>query len=246
MADTYAVVTASAKAIGREIAVALARRGLDVVVNYISAQDAEETVRLCEQAAPGVRAIAVQADVADVESVAAMRQAAEQAFGDGLEVLVCTAGIRLTGDITEQAPEDYTSVIDVDLVGALHCAHVFGPLMKQNRSGRIILMGSTSSMLPLDGTCAYTTAKAGLIGLTRSLALEFAEYDVTANHIASGFVSTARTMGEGDKQLEAVLSRQKIKRLGVPEDVTRTIDFIIDSPMMTGSTIAINGGEYMY
>lgn len=247
MNDPYAVVTASAKAIGREMVLALARRDYNVVVNYrsdSSRPDAEETASLCEQ--QGVRALIVQADVADAAQVAAMRETCERELGSALEVLVCNAGIRLTGPITEQSVQDYTAVIDTDLLGAMHCAHEFGTLMKENRSGRIILMGSTTGMLPIPDTCAYATAKAGLIGLARSLALEFAQYDVTANHIASGFVSTARTMGEGDKQLEAVLGRQKIKRLATPDDVTRTIDFIIDSPLLTGATIALNGGEYMY
>lgn len=247
MNKPYAVVTASAKAIGREMVLALARRGYDVVVNYrsdSSREDAQATARACEDL--GVRALVAQADVARAEDVAAMREACERELGGAAEVLVCNAGIRLTGPITDQSVEDYTAVIDTDLVGAMHCAHEFGALMKRNRSGRIILMGSTTGMLPLPETCAYATAKAGFIGLARSLALEFAEYDVTANHIASGFVSTARTLGEGGKQLEAVLSRQKIKRLAMPEDVTRTIDFIIDSPILTGATIAINGGEYMY
>lgn len=247
MTNPYAVVTASAKAIGREMVLALARRGYDVVINYRSAAslpDAQETARLCE--ACGVRALIVQADVSQATEVAAMRETCVAKLGSHAEVLMCNAGIRLTGAITEQSVEDYTAVINTDLLGAMHCAHEFGRLMKENRSGRIILMGSTTGMFPLPGTCAYATAKAGLIGLTRSLALEFADYDVTVNHIASGFVSTARTLGEGDKQLEAVLSRQKIKRLGTPEDVTRTIDFIIDSPILTGATIAINGGEYMY
>lgn len=247
MNEPYAVVTASAKAIGREMVLALARRGYNVVVNYrsdSSRADAEETAALCEQ--QDVRALIVQADVADAAQVAKMRETCERELGSALEVLVCNAGIRLTGPITDQSVEDYTAVIDTDLVGAMHCAHEFGRLMKENCSGRIILMGSTTGMLPIPDTCAYATAKAGLIGLARSLALEFAEYDVTANHIASGFVSTARTMGEGDKQLEAVLGRQKIKRLATPDDVTRTIDFIIDSPLLTGATIALNGGEYMY
>lgn len=247
MGRPYAVVTASAKAIGREMVLALAKRGYDVVVNYrseSSLEDAQETSAQCESL--GVKALVVQADVADAEEVAKMREACERELGGNAEVLICNAGIRLTGPITEQTPADYEAVIDTDLIGAMHCAHEFGKLMKQNRSGRIILMGSTTGMFPLPDTCAYATAKAGLIGLARSLALEFAEYDVTANHIASGFVSTARTMGEGDKQLEAVLGRQKIKRLATPEDVTRTIDFIIDSPLLTGATIALNGGEYMY
>lgn len=247
MAKPYAIVTASAKAIGREMVIALARRGYDVVVNYrsdSSRADAEETARACE--ALGVCAMVAQADVANAEEVASMREACVAELGTNAAVLVCNAGIRLTGPITDQPVEEYTAVIDTDLVGAMHCAHEFGGLMKQNRAGRIILMGSTTGMFPLPDTCAYATAKAGLIGLARSLALEFAEYDVTANHIASGFVSTARTMGEGDKQLEAVLGRQKIKRLATPEDVTRTIDFIIDSPLLTGATIALNGGEYMY
>lgn len=243
----YAVVTASAKAIGREMVLALARRGYDVVVNYrsdSSLEDAQETARLCE--GQGVRALIAQADVADPAQVQAMRVACEEALGSNVAVLLCNAGIRLTGPITEQSVEDYTAVIEANLLGAMHCAHEFGGLMKQNRDGRIILMGSTTGMFPLPDTCAYATSKAGLIGLARSLALEFAEYDVTANHLASGFVSTARTLGEGDKQLEAVLSRQKIKRLATPQDVTRAIDFIIDSPLLTGSTIALNGGEYMY
>lgn len=247
MSASYAVVTASAKAIGREIVLALAQRGLDVVVNYrsdSSKADAEDTAAECEKL--GVRALVVQADVSDATQVAAMREACASAFGTNIAVLVCNAGIRLTGPITTQSVEDYVAVIDTDLIGAMHCAHEFGAFMKENRAGRIILMGSTTGMLPIPDTCAYATAKAGLIGLARSLALEFAEYDVTANHIASGFVSTARTMGEGDAQLEAVLGRQKIKRLATPEDVTRTISFIIDSPLLTGATIALNGGEYMY
>lgn len=241
------MVTASAKAIGREIVLALAKRGLDVVVNYrsdSSKPDAEQTARECES--EGVKAIVVQADVSDAAQVAAMRDACVSELGTNIAVLVCNAGIRLTGPITSQPVEDYVSVIDTDLIGAMHCAHEFGALMKENRAGRIILMGSTTGMLPLPETCAYATAKAGLIGLARSLALEFAEYDVTANHIASGFVSTERTIGEGSKQLEAVLGRQKIKRLATPEDVTRTISFIMDSPLLTGATIALNGGEYMY
>jgi 3-oxoacyl-[acyl-carrier protein] reductase len=118
--------------------------------------------------------------------------------------------------------------------------------MRGNERGRIIFMGSTTGMFPLPETVAYATAKAGLIGLTRSLALELAPYTITVNHIASGFVSTSRTLGEGEKLIEEVLSRQKIKTLATPQDIIKTMNYIIQTPVLTGATIAINGGEYMY
>jgi 3-oxoacyl-[acyl-carrier protein] reductase len=247
MEKKYAIITANAKGIGRAMTLDLARQGYNVLINWFSDSSQKDAQTLAAECSGlGVTAVDFQADVKRYEDVRAMREFAVGALGQNLELLICNAGIRLTGDLTGQRPEDYVNVIEVGLIGAMHCAHEFGALMKTNKFGRVIFMGSTVGMLPQAECCAYTTAKAGLIGLTRGLALDLAPFDITVNHIASGFVSTARTLGEGEKLLGEVLSRQKIKRLGTFDDVINTMNYIIGNPFLTGATIAINGGEYMY
>ena len=234
-----AVVTGSNRGIGRAVAEELARAGFDVCVNCSSERGLDEARAFAAalEADCGVRAIAVAANVADAAEAAALVDAAQEAFGR-VDVLVNNAGITRDGLLARMKDEDFDAVIDVNLKGTFNCCKAAAQRMMKQRYGRIVNMSSVV------GVAGNAASKAGVIGLTKSIARELAARNVTANAVAPGFIATDMTDALSEKQREAIVGRIASKRLGEPEDVAKLVRFLAseDAGYITGQVVCIDGG----
>ena len=240
-----AVVTGSSRGIGRAVAEELARAGFDVCVNCSSERGLSGVQQLADQLAAehGVRAIAVAANVADAAEAEALVAAAHESFGR-VDVLVNNAGITRDGLIARMKEEDFDAVIDVNLKGTFNCCKAAAQRMMKQRYGRIVNLSSVVGVAGNAGQANYAASKAGVIGLTKSLARELAARNVTANAVAPGFIATDMTDALSEKQREAILGRIAAKRLGAPEDVAALVRFLAseEAGYITGQVICIDGG----
>ena len=226
-----AVVTGSSRGIGRAVAEELARAGFDVCVNCSS------------EGGHGVRAIAVAANVAEAAEAEALVAAAHEAFGR-VDVLVNNAGITRDGLIARMKEEDFDAVIDVNLKGTFNCCKAAAQRMMKQRYGRIVNLSSVVGVAGNAGQANYAASKAGVIGLTKSLARELAARNITCNAVAPGFIETDMTDALSEKQREAIVSRIASKRLGAPEDVAALVRFLAseEAGYITGQVVCIDGG----
>ena len=240
-----AVVTGSSRGIGRAVAEELARAGFDVCVNCSSERGLSGVQQLADQLAAehGVRAIAVAANVADAAEAEALVAAAHEAFGR-VDVLVNNAGITRDGLIARMKEEDFDAVIDVNLKGTFNCCKAAAQRLMKQRYGRIVNLSSVVGVAGNAGQANYAASKAGVIGLTKSLARELAARNVTANAVAPGFIATDMTDALSEKQREAILGRIAAKRLGAPEDVAALVRFLAseEAGYITGQVVCIDGG----
>ena len=240
-----AVVTGSSRGIGRAVAEELARAGFDVCVNCSSERGLSGVQQLADQLAAehGVRAIAVAANVADAAAAEALVAAAHEAFSR-VDVLVNNAGITRDGLIARMKEEDFDAVIDVNLKGTFNCCKAAAQRMMKQRYGRIVNLSSVVGVAGNAGQANYAASKAGVIGLTKSLARELAARNVTANAVAPGFIATDMTDALSEKQREAILGRIAAKRLGAPEDVAALVRFLAseEAGYITGQVVCIDGG----
>lgn len=240
-----AVVTGSSRGIGRAVAEELARAGFDVCVNCSSERGLSGVQQLADQLAAehGVRAIAVAANVADAAEAEALVAAAHEAFGR-VDVLVNNAGITRDGLIARMKEEDFDAVIHVNLKGTFNCCKAAAQRMMKQRYGRIVNLSSVVGVAGNAGQANYAASKAGVIGLTKSLARELAARNVTANAVAPGFIATDMTDALSEKQREAILGRIAAKRLGAPEDVAALVRFLAseEAGYITGQVVCIDGG----
>ena len=214
LADQVALVTGASRGIGRAIALELAAAGALVVVNYASSPEAAEAV-VAEIAAAGGRAWAHQANVAEEEQVEAMVKAVLAKEGR-LDVLVNNAGITRDGLLMRMKTADWQSVIDLNLTGVFLCTRAVSRTMLKARSGRIINITSVVALMGNPGQANYSAAKAGLIGLTRSSAAEFASRGVTVNAVAPGFIESDMT---AELNKEPILAAIPLGRMGQPAEV---------------------------
>ena len=240
-----AVVTGSSRGIGRAVAEELARAGFDVCVNCSSEQGLPAARELADALAAdcGVRTLAVAANVADAQEAATLVDAACQEFGR-VDVLVNNAGITRDGLIARMKEEDFDAVVGVNLKGTFNCCKAVAQRMMKQRFGRIVNMSSVVGVAGNAGQANYAASKAGVIGLTKSLARELAARNVTANAVAPGFIATDMTDALSEKQREAILGRIASKRLGEPEDVAKLVRFLAseEAGYITGQVICIDGG----
>ena len=240
--DKTAIVTGASRGIGRAIAMELARRGCNVVVNYAgNAEAAEETVNKCEEV--GVRAIAIKADVSDETSVMELVKKANETFSQ-IDILVNNAGITRDNLMLRMTVEDFDEVISKNLRGAFLMTKYVGKLMLKQRSGHIINISSIVGLHGNAGQANYSASKAGIIGLTKSTALEYASRGITANAIAPGFIDTDMTKILPDKVKEAMLARIPVGKFGTPEDIAKAAAFLAsdDARYITGQTLGVDGG----
>ncbi|WP_101294261.1 beta-ketoacyl-ACP reductase [Halegenticoccus soli] len=240
--DRTCIVTGSSRGIGRGIAEELGRHGANVVVNYRSSErDAYDVVDRIDS--EGGTAIAVQADVTDEAEVEAMRETVTDTFGTA-NVLVNNAGITVDKKFEEMTREDWDLVMDVNLGGVFNCTSTFFPDLKEADHGRLINISSVVGQQGNYGQANYATTKSGLFGFTRTIALELARYDTTANCVAPGFVKTDMLDEVSERVQEKILQRIPLKRFAEVEDICGIVRFLAsrDSCYMTGQVLGVNGG----
>jgi len=243
LAGHVALVTGASRGIGRSIAIALAADGAEVVVNYANSPDAADAV-VAEIKAAGGQAWSHQANVADEEQVETMVKTVLETCGR-LDVLVNNAGITRDGLLMRMKTADWQSVIDLNLTGVFLCTRAVSRSMLKARSGRIINITSVVGLMGNPGQANYSAAKAGVIGLTRSSAAEFASRGVTVNAVAPGFISTDMT-----KELDVtpILASIPLGRMGQPDEVASAVRFLAADPAgayMTGQVLQVDGGMVM-
>jgi len=242
--DIVAVVTGAGRGIGRAIAEELAGGGAKVVVNYRrSREQAQDLVERLVHT--GTKAVAVRADVADADQAATLIDKTVTSFGR-IDVLVNNAGITVDRTLKNLTIEDWDQVVQVNLNGCFYTVKAALPHFMQQRSGKIINISSFVGQAGNFGQTNYAAAKAGMIGFTKTAALELARYNVTVNAICPGFVET-EMVGEVPEQVkETILKRIPLGRLGQPAEIARCVRFLAeDGDYITGQTININGGIYM-
>ena len=235
-----AVVTGGSRGIGRAVCVALAKQGCNVVVNYCHGEAAAaETAALCKEL--GVEAVTVQADVSTAEGCKKLFEEAVNAFGR-VDILVNNAGVTRDNLILRLSEEDFDTVLNANLKGAFLCCKEAARRMVRQRYGRIVNLSSVVGLRGNAGQTNYSASKAGLIGLTKSLAKELASRNITVNAVAPGYIMTEMTRNAGYRD-----DMVPMKRLGTPEDVADVVGFLAseDSRYVTGMIVDINGGTVM-
>lgn len=240
-----ALVTGASRGIGREIALELARNGVNVAVNYSGSKEKAEAVAE-EIRALGQESIVIQANVAEEASVKDMVKQTVEAFGS-LDILVNNAGITRDNLLMRMKEEDFDAVIQTNLKGVFLCTKAVTRQMMKQKAGRIINVASIVGVSGNPGQANYVAAKAGVIGLTKTAAKELAARNVLVNAVAPGFITTDMTDEMTDEQKQAMQSMIPLGKPGKPEDVSRVVRFLAseDSNYITGQTIHIDGGMVM-
>jgi 3-oxoacyl-[acyl-carrier protein] reductase len=245
MTGRVAIVTGASRGIGRAIALALGRRGAKVLVNYSQSSDAAEAV-VKELVQLGTEAQPVQADVSTQEGASDLVKACLDRFGT-VDILVNNAGITRDQLSMRLREEDWDLVLATDLKSAFLCAKAVQRTMLRKRRGRIISIGSVAGLTGNVGQCNYAAAKAGLIGLTKTLARELGSRGITVNIVAPGFVETDMTASLDESLVARARERIPLERLGVPEDVALAVAFLAsdEAAYITGQVLCVDGGLAM-
>ncbi|MBM6776739.1 3-oxoacyl-[acyl-carrier-protein] reductase [Collinsella tanakaei] len=239
-----AIVTGGSRGIGRAICIELARRGANVVFSYAgNAAAADETVKLVE--AEGVAARSVKGDVTSADSAKELVEVAREL--GGVDILVNNAGITRDKLAARMSEEDFDAVIATNLKGAfLMTKAVLRPMMRA-KSGSIVNMASVVGIMGNAGQANYAASKAGLIGMTKSVAREVAAAGIRVNAVAPGYIETDMTAAMPEAAQQAMCSMIPAARAGKPEDVARAVAFLVsdDAAYITGQVLAVDGGMAM-
>jgi 3-oxoacyl-[acyl-carrier protein] reductase len=240
-----ALITGGANGVGREIALALAAEGAAIAVNYRSSADDANKVT-AEIEARGGRAVAYGADVADHEAVKAMVSKIASDLGS-LDILVNNAGLALRNRFVETKPDEWKRQIDTCLYGAIHTCHASASLLEKSGHGRIISLIGDSSRVGESGLSIVAAARAGVVGLMKSLAREMGRSGVTANALSLGLVETAHDKAWVDANREKLVKFYPTRRLGQPGDIAPTVALLASDAgsWITGQVISISGGFSM-
>lgn len=242
--DRVALVTGGAQGIGKAVALLLAKNGADIAVSDVNLQKAEETAG--EIQSLGRKAMAIKADVSSSEDVERMVQAIMERFGR-IDILVNNAGIARDKLILRMTEEDWDAVLNVNLKGTFHCTRTVIRHMSKQRYGKIVNIASVVGEMGNAGQANYAASKAGVIGLTKTVAREFAQRGINVNAIAPGYIATPMTDALPEKAKEELQRMIPMERLGKPEDVAEAVLFLVSeaSSYITGQVINVNGGIYM-
>ncbi len=239
-----AIVTGSARGIGKAIAMKFAKDGYDVVISDILQDVAEQTAKEIEEL--GQKALVVVADVSKAEDAERLINETVNAFGR-LDVLVNNAGITRDNLAIRMKENEWDMVLNINLKGTFLCSQAAAKYMMKKRTGRIVNIASVSGILGTAGQANYASSKAGVIALTKALARELGPRNITVNAVAPGYIITEMTEKLPDKVKEEYLSQIPLKRGGTPEDVANVVAFLASdaASYVTGTTLIVSGGLVM-
>jgi 3-oxoacyl-[acyl-carrier protein] reductase len=244
MKGQTALITGAGRGIGKAIAEALAKKGVNIAVADVNLEIAQESAN--ELAKLGVKTIALKVDVSNSSDVAAMFEETVKAFGK-VEIVVNNAGITRDGLLMRMKEEDWDAVLNINLKGSFLCTREAIKVMAKQRYGRIINIASVVAFMGNPGQANYSASKAGLVGLTKTTAKEYASRGITVNAVAPGFIQTAMTDALPENVKQDMMKAIPMTRFGTSEDVANAVVFFAspESNYVTGQVIHVNGGMYM-
>jgi len=239
-----AIVTGAGRGIGRAIAKDLAETGANIVINYVTSANAahelaEEITKL------GPKTLVIQADVTDYEQVSEMVKQTMQTFGQ-IDILVNNAGITRDKTLKNMSKDNWDEVISVNLGSLFNCTKQVLPFMLDRKSGKIVNISSFVAQGGNVGQSNYAATKAGIIGFTKSIALEVSHYGITVNAVCPGFTETDMLSAVPENIRERILAKIPMGRFGKPEEIASCVRYIVtEGDYMTAQAISINGGVYI-
>ncbi len=239
-----ALITGGARGIGRAIADNLAQKGVNIIIVDVNLDIAREAASEIEKL--GVKSIALKADVSNSADVTNIFEEAIKQYGK-IEILINNAGITKDGLLLRMKDEDWDAVININLKGTFLCTKEAVKIMSKNRYGRIVNISSVVAFMGNPGQANYSASKAGMIGLTKTIAKEYASRGITVNAVAPGFISTAMTDGLSENVKQEMLKAIPMNRFGTVQDVANAVAFLSspEAGYITGQVIHVNGGMYM-
>lgn len=240
--NKVALVTGGSRGIGKEVALTLASKGATVVINYNGSKEKADEV-LEEITNNNGKAIVYQADVSDFDGAKQMIKDVKKQFGE-IHILVNNAGITRDNLILRMSEDDFNDVIDINLKGAFNCLRHISPIMLKQRYGRIINISSIVGIHGNPGQVNYSASKAGVIGMTKSLAKELGSRGITVNAVAPGYINTDMTKKLKEEWKEQIIEQIPVKKIGEASDVAQVVAFLAsdNSSYITGQTIQVDGG----
>jgi len=245
MNKKVALITGGSRGIGKAISLALAEAGYHVVINFRSRIDEAQEV-LESIVSHGGSGILYQSDISNYAAVETMMDAVIKETG-GIDVLINNAGITKDQLMLRMSEDDFSSVVDINLKGTFNCVKSVTRSMFKRRSGVIINISSVIGIVGNVGQVNYAASKAGIIGMTKALAKEYAARGIRVNAVAPGFIDTEMTEGLTDEVKKAILDRIPLNTLGTPEDVANLVIFLVSdkAKYITGQILAVDGGMTM-
>lgn len=240
-----AIVTGASMGIGKAIALDLARNGANVAINY--RKHVAEAESVCsEMAAMGRRGLAIRADVASFSDAQSMADAVVKAFGR-VDILVNNAGVNRDAVIWKMSEEQWDEALAINLKGYFNYIRSVAPLFKEQGSGKIVNITSINGLRGKFGQANYAAAKAGIVGLTKTVARELAKFNVNCNAVAPGLIETEMMKSAPEDVKQKALSEIVLGRLGAPEEVAWVVTFLCSEKArhVTGEVIKVDGGQYI-
>lgn len=240
-----AIVTGSSRGIGKAIAKKLASEGVNIVLNYRSSE--EEAIKVENELKEfGVEVLRIKADISKFEEVEKLIKAAKEKFNK-IDIMVNNAGVTIDNLLVRMKEEDFDNVINVNLKGVFNCLKAITPVMLRQRGGAIINISSVVGLTGNAGQVNYAASKAGVIGMTKSLAKELGSRGITVNAVAPGFIETDMTHDLNEEYRKKIQQEIPLKRFGTADDVADVVSFLAgdDAKYITGQVIHVDGGMVM-